>query len=69
MSSAAFYTVTLTIWGGCNPLNPPPPKSAPEIGYALGKVRDNAILHHRASTKKGYVTNTMRIGAGALAER
>ena len=23
ISSAAFYTVTLTIWGGCNPLNPP----------------------------------------------
>ena len=22
-SCAAFYTVTQTIWGGCNPLNPP----------------------------------------------
>ena len=31
-------------------------ETTPQIGYALGKVRDNAIL------RKGYMTNTMRIG-------
>ena len=38
-------------------------ETTPQIGYALGKVHDNAILNHMCKyKKKGYVTNTMRIG-------
>ena len=44
ISSAAFYTVTLTIWGGgegCNPLTspPPPPPPPPPIGPPLERER------------------------------
>ena len=42
-----------------------------QIGYALGKVREMAILNHKPKYKKknGYVTKTMCIEAGAHAVR
>ena len=44
-------------------------ETTPQISYGLGKICNNAVLNHTCKYKKGYVTNTMRIGAGALAER
>ena len=43
----------------------------PQIGYALGKVCENAILNHKRKYKKknGYVTKTMHKEAGAQAVR
>ena len=45
-------------------------ETTPQIGEALEKVRENAILNHKCKYKKnGYVTKTMRTGVGAPAER
>ena len=40
-----------------------------QIGYALGKVREKAILNHKPKYKKWLVTKTMYIEAGAQAVR
>ena len=43
-----------------------------QIGYALGKVREKAILNHKpkyTEKKNGHVTKTMCIEAGAQAVR
>ena len=44
-------------------------ESTPQIGYALGKVCENAILNHKRKYKNGYVTKTMHKEAGAQAVR
>ena len=46
-------------------------ETTPQIGYALGNVREKAILNliTSPSTKNGYVTKTMCIEAGAQAVR
>ena len=45
-------------------------ETMPQIGYVLGKVRDNAILNHMCKYKKKLRDqHHARIGAGALAER
>ena len=44
-------------------------ETIPQIGEALEKVRDNAILIISASTKNSYVTKPMRVVAEALTER
>ena len=44
-------------------------ETTPQIGEALEKVRDNAILIISASTKNSYVTKPMRVVAEALTER
>ena len=56
INSTVFYTVTLTIWGGCNPLNPPPSKSA--HGHVLAhtniskfNLRNKAIIATFADKK------------------
>ena len=42
-------------------------ETTPQISYALGKVREKAILNHKP--KYGHVTKTMCIEAGAQAVR
>ncbi len=44
-------------------------ETTPQIGKILETVCKNTTLNHKDKCKNGYVTKTMRTGAGALAER
>ena len=62
INSTVFYTVTLTIWGGCNPLNPPlnPPMVVHLLLIVMCQLTYQSPLGRNDLTQK-INTNLFRI--------